>query len=409
MLFFSHIGDKRKDKKLGGSSTELHFQQILPASLVPSFGNGDHHSTTTTRPSSISPRSSMSSGSPQQPLRSAYSHQGDTRAIVVPPPALHEEGSSYTSTRGGFQPSAGYHHPSDYYHYSSGNYGDHGGSFEVQVLAKATKDRPANLRMTAIRDYSPGCNEELSVRKGQRVRVMYRNHDWVFAVTKHGHSGFIPFSYVRPSRKYNGYQSEPEIAGRVEDAYMSGYETDVTNFPFPPSSSRPTAMSHHQRSAVHVPAAYSINTGPCRRVGSGSPPMQMHVENVFDSGYMSAIEGPTYHHHTSTPSSSSRYRPTTVKPSMDSFPREFIEEIVVIHGFEAKEEDEVFVSKGERVRVLNANDPHWLWVVTTRMGEEGFIPRSCCTLGNHPCKYMQPATTCVFTIQFILSAYLMNF
>lgn len=62
-----------------------------------------------------------------------------------------------------------------------------------------------------------------------------------------------------------------------------------------------------------------------------------------------------------------------------------MEELVVIHDFEAQEEDEVFVGKGERVKVLNADDPFWLWVETTP-GDEGFIPRSCCSLGNHPCK-----------------------
>jgi oxalate decarboxylase/phosphoglucose isomerase-like protein (cupin superfamily) len=57
----------------------------------------------------------------------------------------------------------------------------------------------------------------------------------------------------------------------------------------------------------------------------------------------------------------------------------------VIHDFEAKEEDEVFVAKGEKVRVLNAEDPQWLWIETTP-GDEGFVPRMCLSLGNHPCK-----------------------
>ena len=80
------------------------------------------------------------------------------------------------------------------------------------------------------------------------------------------------------------------------------------------------------------------------------------------------------------------YRPTERKPDIDSFDKDFIEELVVIHDFEAKEEDEVFVGKGEMVKVLNADDPFWLWVETTP-GDEGYIPRSCCSLGNHPCKF----------------------
>lgn len=388
-------GEKKKDKKLAHSPGSP-FQEMLPNGLVVDTTTRSH--STSGRPSSISPRSSMSSGSPQQALRSAYSHQSDMmRAVVVPhcsncssspsgppccrqvpapPPYTTSYGSGYQSEYGG---------PSGY-----------SGGLETQMLARATKDRPANLRMTAIRDYSPGCNEELSVRKGQRVRVLYRNHDWVFAVTKHGSSGFIPFTYVRPSRKYNGYQSEPEIA-RVDESYVSGYDTDATSFPFPPQQPL-RQLPRTTRQPASSPQAYTINTS-CRRVGSGSP-VQAHVDRVFDSGYMSAVEGYYQPQTRSTPSS--RYRPTTHKPSMDSFDKEFIEELVVIHDFEAKEEDEVLVRKGERVKVLNATDPNWLWVrLIGGMGEEGFIPRSCCTLGNHPCKF------CYNLLLLLLSLYVL--
>ncbi len=259
-------------------------------------------------------------------------------------------------------------------HYNGSGYvTDADGAFEAQLLQRATRDRPANLRMTAVRDYSPCCNEELAVRKGQRVKVLYRNHDWVFAVTKHGQQGFLPFSYVRPSRKYNGYQSEPEIT-RIND-YVSGYDTDVPNY------NRPYPLTSRRHAEV-PPQSYSINTG-YHRTGSGSP-IQTRID--FDSGYLSAFETSTNPYppmsRRSPPSHS--FRPSTVKPSIDSFRKCYIEELVVIHDFEAQEEDELVVFKGDRVQVLNANDPKWLWVATLRSRREGFIPRSCCTLGNHP-------------------------
>ena len=260
-----------------------------------------------------------------------------------------------------------------HYHGGSGYVTDGDGAFEAQLLQRATRDRPANLRMTAVRDYAPCCNEELAVRKGQRVKVLYRNHDWVFAVTKHGQQGFLPFSYVRPSRKYSGYQSEPEIT-RIDDAYVSGYDTDVPGYkPYP-------LISRQHLQCSEVPQSYSINTG-YHRTGSGSP-IQTRID--FDSGYLSAFEASTnpYPSRQSPPSHS--FRPSTVKPSIDSFAKCYIEELVVIHDFEAHEEDEVVVFKGDRVQVLNADDPKWLWVATLRSRREGFIPRSCCTLGNHP-------------------------
>ena len=291
--------------------------------------------------------------------------------------------------------------------YQSG-YATDDGTFEGKMLCKASRDRPANLRMTAIRDYTPCCNEELPVRKGQRVKVLYKNNDWVYALTKSGEAGYIPYSYVRPSRKYAGYQSEPE--GYGTDVYQSGYDTDATAM-----SSRRRPQYHREQVSDMVPA-YSVHTGfspqvsngqhgnPRNRLGSGSP--QELRRPVHVSGYTSAVEYNTdtaYNHHNrryprparslhnlvdTSPSSSRSPRPTECKPAIDSFRKQFLEELVVIHDFEAKEEDEVFVAKGEKVKVLNAEDPLWLWVETTP-GDEGFVPRTCLSLGNHPSKLLE--------------------
>ena len=288
------------------------------------------------------------------------------------------------------------------------------GTFEGKLLHRASRDRPANIRMTAVRDYFPCCTEELAVRKGQRVKILYKNNDWVYAVAKSGEAGYIPFNFVRPSRKNAGgvgYQSEPEYVGD-HIAYQSGYDTDA------PLGMHLLhgRMGHGHRTQIgDVIPAYSVHTGfngspPGSRVhgsshsGSHSPPEIRQVSHV--GGYTSAVEYPaspelyhrhhTRHHprtakslHNIVDASSSKvfldYRPAERKPDIDSFDKSFIEELVVIHDFEAQEEDEVFVGKGERVRVINADDPFWLWV-ETMPGDEGFVPRSCCSLGNHPCK-----------------------
>ena len=296
----------------------------------------------------------------------------------------NDSGTTHTSRSSGYQSG-----------YQSG-YATDDGTFEGKMLGKASREHPANLRMTAIRDYTPCCNEELPVRKGQRVKVLYRNNDWVYALTKSGEAGYIPYSYVRPSRKYAGYQSEPE--GNETDVYQSGYDTDATVM-----SGRRRPQYHRGQISDMVPA-YSVHTGftphgsrenPRNRLGSGSPhePRRPHV-----SGYTSAIEyaGDSYSQnrryprparslHNLVDDSCRNPRPTECKPGIDSFKKQFIEELVVIHDFEAKEEDEVFVAKGEKVRVLNAEDPLWLWIETTP-GDEGFVPRTCLSLGNHPCK-----------------------
>ena len=281
------------------------------------------------------------------------------------------------------------------------------GTFEGKMLKRASRTRPANLRMTAIRDYTPCCNEELAVRRGQRVKVLYKNNDWVYAVTKSGEAGYIPYSFVRPSRKYAGYQSEPEYCQGGGNAYQSGYDTDM------PVQSRSGGARRYGGSRAQigdVVPMYSVHTG---FRGNGSPESRtvVHVQSSHTSpleshkrsfdGYTSAVEYPaavvdqrrhprpakSMHSILDGNMSKSPYdhRPLERKPEVDSFDRIYLEELVVIHDFEAKEEDEVFIAKGEVVKVFNADDPFWLWIETTP-GDQGFVPRSCCSLGNHPCK-----------------------
>ena len=294
------------------------------------------------------------------------------------------------------------------------------GTFEGKMLRMATRSKPANIRMTAVKDYNPCCNEELALRKGQRVKVLYKNNDWVFCATKTGETGYVPYNFVRPSRKYAGYQSEPEYMADT-DVYQSGYDTDM------PMSNRRRYGPPRTQVGDRIPT-YSIHTGfrespedhprqqygqrqyrqnqGSTRLGSGgSSPTSgpsSRIPSRYASGYTSAVECPPspdsrWHPRPARslhsivdaddtpPAHTANRRPSEGKPGMDSFTREFLEELVVIHDFEAQEEDEVLISKGERVKVMNADDPFWLWVETTP-GPQGFVPRSCCSLGNHPSK-----------------------
>ncbi len=68
------------------------------------------------------------------------------------------------------------------------------GTFEEQILQHATDSRPANIIMTVLEDYNPRCREKLVLRKGQRVKVLYKNDNWVYAVTKIGEAGYVPYN-----------------------------------------------------------------------------------------------------------------------------------------------------------------------------------------------------------------------
>ena len=231
-------------------------------------------------------------------------------------------------------------------------------------LRRATQTNPASVIMTVVKDYRACCGEEMTVKKGQRVKVMYRQGDWAYAVSKHGGKGFIPYSFVRASRKYagSGYTSEPDGPSR---RHVSGYETDpgISNRVRQRLDSSSTITSMQSRSASRKDVRYT------------SPISRNFIREETPSGYMSecvfsSSVGPRL-------SRSARPSPATY------FKRSFIEKLVVLHDFTATDEDEVVVTKGEEVRVLNADDASWLWVQTA-CGREGYVPRNCLPFGTHP-------------------------
>ena len=271
------------------------------------------------------------SNSPIQQEDSQHSH-ASSHALNSPASHRHLHGCVHHSCGKVSQRSVGSASNESQSTQTSGYQTDNG-TFEEKVLHRASPDCPANLLMTVICDYNPCCKQELAVRKGQRVKVQFKNNDWVYAVTKYGGTGYIPFHFVRPSHKNAGagYQLEPKFCN---DHKVHIY----TDMP----------------SVEYCAADSSLNT--C-----------LHCCPCLDA--CSVME---------------YSRPTEGQPHCNPFQRQFFE-LVVIHDFDPEEKDEVFVRKGERVRVLNAEDAFWL-LVETISGKEGYIPRSCCSIGDHPCK-----------------------
>ncbi|KAI6661250.1 hypothetical protein LOD99_10120 [Oopsacas minuta] len=71
-----------------------------------------------------------------------------------------------------------------------------------KALLSSTPDNPASLRMTVVKDFQATGPDNISVRRGQRVRVLYKLGDWLWAELKGGEGGYIPYSHCRLSKKH---------------------------------------------------------------------------------------------------------------------------------------------------------------------------------------------------------------
>lgn len=114
-----------------------------------------------------------------------------------------------------------------HFRHISGYQTDDSRTLEGEVLHLATKTRPANICMTAVKDYNPWYNdEEVVLRLGQRVKVLYKNKDRVYVTTKTGEAGYVPYNYVRPSCKL----SYDPGCGHFSTHFVSGY-TSASEYP----------------------------------------------------------------------------------------------------------------------------------------------------------------------------------
>lgn len=59
----------------------------------------------------------------------------------------------------------------------------------------ASLAKPANVRVKIKQSYEPIDREELKVRKGQHVKILYQQNDWLYVVDSSGSEGFIPYHY----------------------------------------------------------------------------------------------------------------------------------------------------------------------------------------------------------------------
>jgi len=113
-------------------------------------------------------------------------------------------------------------------------------SFLWRVLGRAGPDCSANVYITPIYDVVKENHEELSVRKGQLLRALYRKDEWIFVETLSMERGFVPYSSCRIARKYYGSKSS-----LIQLSYLQLYVQS------------PDGVDVHQR-PEHVPAIHMV-------------------------------------------------------------------------------------------------------------------------------------------------------
>lgn len=175
--------------------------------------------------------------------------------------------------------------------------------------------------MIVLHDFTPCVDDELEVKRGQIVNILYRENDWVYIIGQDSkQEGFIPHSYCAP---YNTHLADLAVKKKLpRNGSVPGVgENQLSDY-------NESAVDHHQV-----------------EVGGGS-------QNNLKHSQASLI------------SSEADFLPFSKDPSG---------RYIVLYTFIARDENDVSVERGEFVTVLNKEDVDWYWIVRSD-GGEGFVP-----------------------------------
>lgn len=84
------------------------------------------------------------------------------------------------------------------------------GSASIETLVRVGIEKENGLspdsKMVVLHDFTPCVDDELEVKRGQVVNILYRENDWVYVIAADSRQeGFIPHSYCTP---YNSQLGE---------------------------------------------------------------------------------------------------------------------------------------------------------------------------------------------------------
>jgi len=198
------------------------------------------------------------------------------------------------------------------------------GSASIETLVRVGIEKEHGLspdsKMVVLHDFTPCVDDELEVKRGQIVNILYRENDWVYVIGQDSRQeGFIPHSYCAP------------------------YNTELANL--------------------------AIKKKLPRDVNNVNTPDLTEVDVTADI----IIEDNSLKHSQNSLSSEPDFLPFAKDPSG---------RFIVLYTFIARDENDVSVERGEFVTVLNREDPDWFWIVRTD-GQEGFIPSGFVYAAEH--------------------------
>ena len=217
------------------------------------------------------------------------------------------------------------------------------------------------MNAIAIYDYTATQNEELSIKKDEKLTILDDSKSWWQVENSRHETGYVPSNYVRKATKgfldklkrpkpkdntENGTISQPGEYFTPQDVLV-GVETVFAKFPFQPHHDDELALKKGDKIKVLEKQEDGWWKG---RVGA--------KEGWFPSNYIQQEE-------------------ENSKPAKVAVKKPVIHKVKTLYNFDPKNPEELSFKKDEFLDVIEKPDydPEW-WVACKQDGSSGLVPRN---------------------------------
>ncbi|XP_065344100.1 SH3 domain-containing protein Dlish [Cloeon dipterum] len=230
------------------------------------------------------------------------------------------------------------------------------GSASIETLVRVGIEKEIGFgpdsKMIVTHDFTPCVDDELEVKRGNIVNVLYRENDWVYVISENRQEGFIPHTYCTHFGSPHGDHTLNNVKKKLpRDSSKGQLDTSQDDMAVRSMANSSNPQSGHQDISVSDSESYGMSNkkGVITQATS-------HNQHQVIRGSQASLQ--------SMGSS---------QPEIHPFFKDPAGRYIVLYTFIARDENDVSVERGEFVTVLNREDPDWYWIVRSD-GQEGFVP-----------------------------------
>ncbi|XP_065222110.1 SH3 domain-containing protein Dlish-like [Planococcus citri] len=213
------------------------------------------------------------------------------------------------------------------------------GSASIETLVRVGIEKENGLspdsKMIVLHDFTPCVDDELQVKRGQVVNILYRENDWVYVIAEDSRlEGFIPHSYCTPYNSHLGELALNNLKKKLpREQFNNSNEVEVDiSIENQQDGSDNESFNKKDRNQNNQQPRISITSSQASLHSTSSSQLEIHPFFKDPSG-----------------------------------------RFIVLYTFIARDENDVSVERGEFITVLNREDPDWYWIIRSD-GQEGFVP-----------------------------------